>query len=343
MINKPELSIIFVNYFTSKLLDNCLQSLLNQEYKEFCVFIVDNSNNANEFNEIIKLQMNFSKSIPIQVLKSKYNLGFAGGNNKALKLVSTPFICLLNCDTIVPQKSLCEIIEYLKNNPKIGMLCPKIMYFSDPERIWYAGAKIVPNSTYFSKHIGMNQKDKGQFDEISETAYANGAALFTRSDVVSNIGLLDEIYFMYSEETDWNFRAKNFGYKIIYYPFSRILHKVPIITSKNRLGFRKNPFQIYLYNRNRLIFILKFYNFKEILSFFIFFQFRTSVFEIIWAFIFRRVDFLIANIRSICMGLLIGFKRRYHQHCKKQIKSEMKYLKSLNKISNSNIQSLSKL
>lgn len=333
-----ELSIVFVNYKSVSLLESCLKSLKFQVYKKFEIFVVDNGSNERDFIKIKSFNKIFRNNFKITVLKPKFNLGFAGGNNYAIKNINSPYILLLNCDTEIKQTdSLQLMIEYMKKHPKVGMLSPKICFFSDPTRIWYAGANLNPRSLYFSYHIGLNRLDRGQYNEIKSTSYACGAALLVCRDVIKKVKLMDEIFFMYSEETDWNYRAKKSGFQIIYYPPATVLHKVKTITTKNRWGFRENPFQMYLYNRNRIILVIKNFSISDIIIFFCTSQLRTTFAEIIISFLLNKPDFLLSYIRAIVMGIIIGIRRRTNQKCNEIIVKEMKYILKFNKISNSTI------
>ena len=338
MISMSELSIIFVNYKSVSLLESCLNSLKFQVYKKFEIFIVDNGSSDRDFEKIKHFNEVFGNNFKITVLKPKYNLGFAGGNNYAIKKINSPYIMLLNCDTEIKQTdSLQLMIEYMKKHPNVGMLSPKICFFSDPTRIWYAGVDLNPRSLYFSHHIGLNRLDRGQYDEIKLTSYACGAALLFRREVIKKVKLMDEIFFMYSEETDWNYRVKKVGFQIIYYPLATVLHKVKTITIKNRLGFRENPFQTYLYNRNRIIFVIKNFSISDIIIFFCVFQLKTTFAEIIISLLLNKPDFLFAYLRSIIMGIVIGIRRRTNQKCNEIMVKEMRYILEFNKISNSTV------
>jgi hypothetical protein len=286
----------------------------------------------------------FKNYFQITLLKPKYNLGFAAGNNYALRRIESQYYLLLNCDTVlIDSNTLSECLDYFRFHNEIGMLSPKICFYSDPNRIWYAGAKVNPASQSFSYHIGINQMDKEKFHHIMETDYASGAALFVRNEVIQKIGLMDEIFFMYVEETEWNYRTKEAGYKIIYFPKTRILHKVEVITTKNRFGSRKNAFQPYLYSRNKIIFTLIHFPFKIILFFFGVYQLRTLLAEFFLSIRYHNSQFLSAQIRSIIMGLLIGIRRRTHRKCNRLLRLEMNYLNSFEKNSNSSQNILHKI
>ena len=331
---KGFVSIILLNFNNNNLTIECLESLLKQKYKHFEVIIIDNGSKSSSYLKLKDSLTKFRTHLDINLIRSDYKLYFAGGTNKALKLAKGDYLCLLSNDMEVNPDFLESIVDYLNNEIDIGMLCPKIMYFNNKNLIWYAGAYINPLSINFIYHIGLNQEDKGQYDEILETGYANGAALFTTRKVVEEIGLMDEIFFMYTEETDWNFRAKKKGYKLIYYPRTTTYHKVNLITKKNRSGYRDNPFQIYLYNRNKIIFTIKHYSLYQILIFFCMYQLKTTIFEIILSLYKKQPKYILAYIRAMIMGIIIGFRRKTHRKCKKIMKIEYTYINSFNKYRN---------
>ena len=324
-------SILLINFNNNHFTIDCLKSLTKINYENFEVLITDNGSTHSNYLKLKNDIKQFTSKLNIKLIRSNIKLYFAGGTNKAIKESNGEYICLLNNDTEVEPNFLKIIINYMEKNEEIGMLCPKIVFYTKPTHIWYAGAYLNPRSIYFSYHFGLNQKDNGQYDEIKETSYANGAALFTKREVIKNIGLLDEIYFMYSEEVDWNYRAKQIGYKLIYFPETVVYHKVNPITKENRLGYRKNPFQVYLYTRNKIIFTFKNYSLLDVVLFFYIHQLRTTFIEILLSILQRKPKFLIAHFRALIMGIIIGLRRRTNRNCRKIIKKEYKYINMFKK------------
>lgn len=327
-------SIILVNFNNNHFTLECLESLNNLTYDNFEIIIVDNGSEYNTYLDLKRKIKDFEDKLKIKLIRSNYKLYFAAGTNKGLKIAKGDYICLLNNDTEVVSDFLEKPIAYLEKNENVGMLCTKILFFHDKNRIWYAGAYLNPRSIYFSYHIGLNQKDNGKYDEIKETDYANGAALFTKHEVFQEIGLLDEIFFMYVEDTDWNLRAKEKGYKLIYFPETVVYHKVNPIKKENRLGYRENPFQVYLYTRNKVIFTLKNYSFLDIILFFCIYQLRATFFEIFLSIRQKKPKFLIAQFRALIMGIVIGLRRRTNRNCRKIMKKEYKYINMFQKYRN---------
>ena len=319
-------SILLINFNNNHFTIDCLKSLMKINYKNFEVIITDNGSTQSNYLKLKKEIKKINSKINIKLIRSNIKLYFAGGTNKAIKESNGEYICLLNNDTEVEPNFLDKVIKYMEKNEEIGMLCPKIVYFTKPNYLWYAGAYLNPRSIYFSYLIGINQKDNGQYDQIKETSYVAGTALFTKRDVIEKIGLLDEIFFMYSEEVDWNYRAKQIGYKLIYFPETIVYHKVNPITKETRFGYRENPFQVYLYTRNNIIFTFKNYSLLDVILFFYIYQLRATLFEILLSILQRKPKFLIAHFRALIMGIIIGLRRKTNRNCRKIIKKEYKYI-----------------
>jgi len=340
-IQKSKISVIILNYNDYKNTIDCLKSLEKQDFKNFEVIIIENgSSRKNEFENLKNSIEKFQETLNIKFIKSKYNLGFTGGNNKGLKYSSGDIICLLNDDTIVDDNFLSSCLELLHSDSQFGIITPKILYFNQPNIIWYAGADVFEkpriNKLKLSKisvHRGKNKRDYGQFDQIGETDYACACALFIKKEIVDNIGLFDDIYFMYSEDFDLSIKTKLLGYKLIFNPETRVYHKI----GKNE---KITELKAYLTNRNRLIFIQKYYNFFKlikILLYYFLFDFSVRIFfystEILKntfsknnKLFFKK---LLYFLRSTIIGLKIGFKKRTNKSCRKEIIKEYKFFMKL--------------
>jgi len=112
--------------------------------------------------------------------------------------------------------------------------------------IWYAGGQIDWQNVYGS-HLGVNEVDHGQFEAVEETDFVTGCLLITKKDVLKKVGLLDEKYCLYHEDTDFNLRVKKAGYKILIDPRIKLWHKV---AQSSGIG---SPLNDYFLTRNRLV------------------------------------------------------------------------------------------
>jgi GT2 family glycosyltransferase len=239
----PLVSIISVNYNQPNVTCEMLESLRAVTYPNFETFIVDNGSPSTN-PDIIK-----EKYPEINLIISKENLGFAGGNNIALKEAKGDYVLLLNNDTEVKPDFLDSLVSLMESDEKIGITSSKILYFHEDNIIQYAGIPALNPITSRGGSDGDKEVDNGQHNVIKETFYAHGACMMIRKSVLEELGLLYEGYFLYYEEYDFTERVRKAGYKIYYQPNSAILHKESISTGKN------SPLKTYYLNRNRVLFL----------------------------------------------------------------------------------------
>ncbi|BFP40358.1 glycosyltransferase family 2 protein [Flavobacteriaceae bacterium GF1] len=248
MKTQPLVSIITINYNESQVTLDMLESLQDVDYSNLEVIVVDNAS-PNDDPDVIK-----EKFPQVNLIKSKENLGFAGGNNLGARVAKGAYLFFINNDTIVPKECIGPLVETLENNSAIGMVSPKIKFHWDASLIQYAGYTPMNHWTIRNNSIGYHQKDDGRFDKEGETNSIHGAAMMVPKRVVEKVGMMTEVYFLYYEEHDWAEQMKRAGYKVYYQPKSYILHKESLSTGKF------SPLKTYYISRNRILFARR--NFK---------------------------------------------------------------------------------
>ena len=237
------LSIITINYNGQK--DTCeLIESLPLEDKSIEVIVVDNASAQDEATIIEE------RYPQVKIIRSKKNLGFAGGNNLGIKAAKGKYLFFLNNDTLLkPQTSdIRSLISRLETSPKIGMVCPKIRFTWGNQLIQFAGYTPLTPITMRNKAIGCGEVDHGQYDTPHSTPYAHGAAMMVKREVIEKAGLMPECYFLYYEELDWSMMIRRAGYDIWYEPNCAIFHKESQTTGQN------SPLRTYYITRNRLLF-----------------------------------------------------------------------------------------
>lgn len=239
---QPLVTILTVNYNQSAVTLDLLESLRDISYKNIEVIVVDNGS-PTDFPEIIK-----TKYPEVNLIKSRENLGFAGGNNLGLKYAKGEYVFFVNNDVEVPTGFLEPLLSEFDKDNRVAMVSPKIRYYHTPDKIQYAGSTQMNPYTIRNSHIGWNEVDKGQYDKVYETNYAHGAAMLVKKSVIDEVGSMAEVFFLYYEELDWCERIKNAGYKIVFNGNSEILHKESVSTGK------MSPLKMYYLTRNRLLF-----------------------------------------------------------------------------------------
>jgi GT2 family glycosyltransferase len=287
-MSDPSVSIIVLNWNGWSDTVECLESIYHINYSNYQVIVVDNNSSDDSVQKIIdyakgkrKVKSNFFKYDPndkpieiiqyngknteiakfsnhkkqLIIIENKKNYGFAKGNNigirYALKNLNPDYILLLNNDTVVDKDFLKKLIQDGEKDNKVGILGPKMYYYDNPDVIWCIGGKIDWKLAR-GLHVGINETDIGQYDEKMNFDYINGSAILIKRKVLEEIGLLDEKFFLYFEETDLALRTSKKEYTNTYIPNAKIWHKV----SKSGGGIKKE-IGLYYITRNRWIFMRK--------------------------------------------------------------------------------------
>ena len=236
---------VILNWNQEEITAACLASLRAVKDVSLKVILVDNGSSA---ESVDRLEHRFSEVLCIRLPE---NRGFTGGNNVGIERAiqeGVSHILLLNNDTLVHPTFLSPLLEAL-DAPGVGVVAPKIYYHPDVKRIWFAGG-MIDWRTGCQWSVGANELDQGQWDTPCDIDYAAGCCLLAPTRVFQEVGGLDERYFIYFEETDWNLRARARGYRCRYVPDSRIYHKV---SQAMKTG---SPISDYYFARNRLLFFL---------------------------------------------------------------------------------------
>ncbi|MCB9812876.1 MAG: glycosyltransferase family 2 protein [Pseudomonadales bacterium] len=267
------ISIVIVNYNSQPDTLECLNSLSKVKSSgfKFSILIVDNGSKE-AFVLPKKLKTN-----DIEVIRSESNLGYTGGNNMGIhycvEKYNSDFVLLLNNDTIVDPKFLKALIDHAEKYPKAGLMSSKIYfakgheYFVDSYSqqelgnvLWYAGGSIDWDHLV-AFHRGVDEVDRGHFDNQLESDFATGCSVLIRREVLEKVGTLDKRYFLYLEDVDLSVRAQKNGYEVHFVPQSIVWHK-----NANSSGGSGSGVQEYYQTRNRFIFIFKHGGWHQLLA-----------------------------------------------------------------------------
>lgn len=252
----PSLAIVIVSWNSFDITANCLRSLRELQYDDFETIVVDNGSEDDSVAQFIE---HFPE---IKLLRNTENKGFTGGNNTGIQYAldeEKELIMLLNNDTLVTPDFANILVGQLKADDSIGAIQPKIMYNQEHNIIWNAGGKF---NAFFSlsKPIGLDEIDSGQHDEAKDVDWITGCCFLVRSEIVKKVGLLDDKFFIYYEDSDWSFKIKAEGYRLRYEPKALIYHEVGM-SNKNRNGHNEgniSPFTHYQVVRNHLFMVKRY-------------------------------------------------------------------------------------
>ena len=190
----------------------------------------------------------------IVLIQTGKNLGFAGGNNVGIRYalkMGAECVWLLNNDTVVKPDSVKPLIAALYSEDSIGIVGSCILYYDRPNIVQTAGMKLGPHNLQIS-HLGQGKAATDiSVSRQTEVACVPACSILVRRELMQDIGLMDESYFMYHEDVDWQIRAKRAGWKIVYVPGSKVLHKCGGSTKRSQFV------GAYYQSRNKFILISK--------------------------------------------------------------------------------------
>ena len=252
-----EVSIITVDYNNPEVTLQLLASLEKLNLNQWVeVIVVDNGSKING-------EATITSAYPwVKFIRSEKNLGFAGGNNLGIQKAQGDYLFFINNDTELREDIITPMVDRFQENPSIGMLCPEIRYFDQPDVIQYTGF------TKMNRVTGRNKcltEVAGGSTGLFETAFPHGAAMMIPKKVVQQVGGMPENFFLYYEEHDWAEMIRRAGYQIMVLRDVRIFHKESMSVGKI------NALKMYFMTRNRLLFMRRNYGGTGLLFFWLFF------------------------------------------------------------------------
>lgn len=250
-----KVAIITITYNSSNVIIPFLKCLSESSFKDFKLFIIDNNSVDKTVEIICKI-----KKIDIQVIENKKNIGVAAANNMGIKLAldqGYQKVLLSNNDIVFDKNIIGDLVNFSKNqSSSISSL--KIMYEHDKDKIWYCGGFFNFNKGLVPEHLGIGQPDFGQYNHLKYSDYAPTCFVLFDSKVFSEIGFMDEAYFVYFDDTDFFYRVKKNGnFKLLVNQKIKIFHKVGSLTSTSDAKGKKSNFFISQNIQNHFYFLKK--------------------------------------------------------------------------------------
>jgi GT2 family glycosyltransferase len=256
----PLVSIIILNYNQLKVTCEFIDSARSLEYPNYEIIMVDN---ASKEDPTFAIQSRYPE---VRLIRNQINLGFTGGNNVGINAARGDYFLIINNDTEVVPDLIERMLEPFAKDARVGVVSPKIRYHSHRHIIQYAGYTEVNPFTGRNKTIGLMEEDNGQFDTPGHTAYAHGAAMMVKREVVETVGAMPDIFFIYYEELDWSAHIRRAGYQVYYQPTALIFHKESVTMGK------ESPMKVYFQNRNRILFMRRNTNAFQFMLFLLFYS-----------------------------------------------------------------------
>jgi hypothetical protein len=271
----------------------CLDSVFANAYRQYTVIVCDNGSEDGSLEHIKQwaeenlVTRRYVKPIAcveytreqaecgglsgeepsLVLIQTGSNLGFAGGNNVALRYALSrdkfAYVWLLNNDTIVTENALAHLVKRMNEKPGVGLCGSTLLYYDRPNLVQALGGAVYNKWLGMPRHIGANQLFREDIVYDNRTVegkmqYVVGASMFVSKSFLLDIGLLNEEYFLYFEELDWAVRAKG-RYSLGYAANSIVYHKEGSSVGSSHNGQERSWLSDYYGIRNRLLFTRKYY------------------------------------------------------------------------------------
>lgn len=244
-----KIGVVTVTYGSSEVLPDFFKSLTQQTYRNFVLISIDNASKDSTVEQLHAYQ-----KFEHLVIANGENLGVAAGNNQGIRAAlatGCEYVLLLNNDVSFGPELFKELVGGLFEH-QCQMTMPLIYYYDRPNVIWAAGGHYQPWYGYRCILIGDGEQDKGQYSIPRIVEHAPTCCVLIKREVFSKVGLMDERYFVYHDDTDFMLRALKAGQRIYCLPQSKLLHKVSSLSGAG------SDFQVRFGTRNRAFMLVKF-------------------------------------------------------------------------------------
>jgi GT2 family glycosyltransferase len=242
-----KISVVIPTLAADSALDACIASLAQQTLRDFEVIVVDNSGQG--------LASRFEQQA--RVIANPQNTGYGGGVNSGIQASRSNWILALNDDTTLAADCLQQLLSAAEQRPEIGMGAPLILRQGTSTIDSAGGLLIAPDGTSKQRGQGRAASD---FQASAETLLPSGCAALYRRQMLEEIGLFEESYFLYCEDTDLGLRARRNAWECVYVPEAVVEHRY-----SHSSGGGTSALKAYYVERNRLRTIVRNFPIRDLL------------------------------------------------------------------------------
>ncbi len=289
MKQSPKVSIVIPTYNGRATINDCLRSILNSDYSNIEVIVVDNAS-TDETPSIVR--QGFPR---VSLLCMRTNLGICGGRNAGAKYSTGEMILFVDQDNEVDSHAISILVDILERGD-LGAVGPTICYRREPNRTWARGTRV----SLFTGKVSFNHASRRH--TALETMHADilPAPFLVRRDVAEGIGLFDERYFAVFEDSDFFHRMRKAGYKVACVPGAKAWHSIP---TNEEETFSRLMSRSYFIARNRTLFVKRNGSTLQFLTFILLFSPAYTLYYSMQALKRHRIDW----VKSYLVGARDGF------------------------------------
>ncbi len=245
----PKVVVLILSYNGKYLLDDAISSYLQNGYSNYEILVIDNgsSDGTEEY-----VNNNFEKVFVSRLEKNQgYSGGFNFGLNIAFNEMDADYALITNNDVIADKDIISELVKVAVTDDKIGFTTGKVYFNEKKDTLQTVGMSYDPVRLN-GGHIGNAEVDKGQYDEVTERYFADDVFTMVNKNLYKEIGGYDTEFVLQAEQFDWQMRAKQKGYKIMFTPHAKLWHKESMTIG------RHSPTKLYYDARNPMIVLMKY-------------------------------------------------------------------------------------
>jgi GT2 family glycosyltransferase len=285
-LNKnADIAVIVITYNGRRHLKECFNALLEQTYKNFEIYLIDNASSDGSSSFVHE---NFPQ---VNIIRFEKNYGFAEGYNRAINRVNSKYTVLLNDDTKVDSKWLEELTKAMNDDTQILAAGSKIFFYDKPSLIQHAGGKFTITGAGIDS--GFGEKDQVLCNKPKYAGMVCGCAMMLRKELFESLGGFDNQYFAYFEDVDICWRGWLWGYKTVYVPTSIVYHKFG-----GSWGKRSSHNRVFYGTKNRFANILKNFGGRNLILAVI----ATCIFDFV-----KVTSFLLENQKKSVLAVLKAY------------------------------------
>lgn len=255
----PRVVVLILSYNGKYLLEDSVSTYLSNDYESFEVCVIDNGSTDDTKSYVEE------KFPSVHVLRTAVNLKYSGGFNFGLQYAfrerNADYVLITNNDVKVDSSVIKELVKVAELDALNGFVTGKVYYFDHPKILQTVGKKYDP-ILWNGGHIGGREEDAGQYDEVAERFFADDIFTLVRRSLYEKVGGYDTEFQFQGEEYDWQARAKQAGFRIMYTPYAKIWHKESMTIGKS------SPFKYYFDSRNPTIVQMKYRSPQEFKAYF---------------------------------------------------------------------------
>lgn len=245
-----DIGIVICNFNKIDYLKGCLKTLFESSFKNYSydVIVVDNASEDGSPKFVKEKYPN------IILLENEINIGGSGGFDRGIRYCIDKkygYVCLLDNDILLEKHTILNLVEYIKLNSNVGVVGSKICTMDNPEVLQEMGSFIDFENKFNVVTPLKSHRDDDSLPDVVVCDYVPACCLVTTNEVLNKVGSFNTEHFIYWDDMDWCTRIKRAGYEVHAINNSRVFHKMGAANHSNTFG-------LYYFERNRILFFLKY-------------------------------------------------------------------------------------